>query len=157
MTDADPADRLAGRALAAAGMDAFEHDVVADRILDTGELAVRLELPADQTLAAFESRIHPEDRDMRRSRVERCTPSDPRYRIAYRLSDAAGEWVWIEESGGRLALKLRVARLPWLRPGTVQVRLSGIRKGFAGKRFPMRTHAQFVANEAFINSAYPGS
>ncbi len=60
-------------------------------------------------------------------------------------------------SGERLTLKLRTSRLPWLRPGTVQVRLSGIRKGFASKRFPTRTHAQFVANEAFINSAYPAS
>lgn len=37
----------------------------------------------------------------------------------------------------------------------VVIRLTGIRRGFAGKRFPRRTHAQFVANERFINSAYP--
>jgi hypothetical protein len=65
--------------------------------------------------------------------------------------------VWLERREGRLMLKLRVACLPWLRPETVQVRLSGVRKGFAGKRFPTRTREQFVANEAFINSAYPGA
>lgn len=35
------------------------------------------------------------------------------------------------------------------------IRLTGIRRGFAGKRFPARTKEQFLANEAFINSAYP--
>jgi len=35
------------------------------------------------------------------------------------------------------------------------LRLTGIRRGFAGKRFPRRTREQFLANEAFINSAYP--
>lgn len=35
------------------------------------------------------------------------------------------------------------------------IRLTGIRRGFAGKRFPRRTREQFLANEAFINSAYP--
>lgn len=35
------------------------------------------------------------------------------------------------------------------------IRLTGIRRGFAGKRFPARTRQQFLANEAFINSAYP--
>jgi len=36
------------------------------------------------------------------------------------------------------------------------IRLTGIRKGFAGHRFPNRTRNQFEANEKFINSAYPG-
>lgn len=42
---------------------------------------------------------------------------------------------------------------------TVTIRLTAIRKGlkFQGLRFPSRTRAQFVANEAFINSAYPPS
>ncbi len=35
------------------------------------------------------------------------------------------------------------------------IRLTGIRRGFAGKRFPERTREQFEANERFINSAYP--
>lgn len=34
------------------------------------------------------------------------------------------------------------------------VRLSGIRQGFVGHRFPNRTKEQFDANERFINSAY---
>lgn len=36
------------------------------------------------------------------------------------------------------------------------IRLTGIRKGFAGLRFPDRTATQFEANERFIRSAYPG-
>jgi len=35
------------------------------------------------------------------------------------------------------------------------VRLTGVRRGFTGMRFPARTRAQFEANERFINSAYP--
>lgn len=40
---------------------------------------------------------------------------------------------------------------------TVQLvlRLTGVRRGFAGLRFPNRSRRQFEANEAFINSAYP--
>lgn len=34
------------------------------------------------------------------------------------------------------------------------LRLTGIRKGFAGVRFPDRSQAQFDANERFIKSAY---
>ena len=37
----------------------------------------------------------------------------------------------------------------------VVIRLTGIRKGFRGLRFPSRTKAQFEANERFIRSAYP--
>ena len=37
----------------------------------------------------------------------------------------------------------------------VVLRVTGIRKGFAGMRFPERSKAQFVANEAHIKSAYP--
>ena len=36
------------------------------------------------------------------------------------------------------------------------IRLTGIRKGFNSQRFPDRTEEQFLANEAFIRSAYPG-
>lgn len=39
----------------------------------------------------------------------------------------------------------------------VVIRLTGVRKGFAGHRFPDRSAAQFQANEAFIRSAYPGA
>lgn len=48
---------------------------------------------------------------------------------------------------------------PWYRlktlPCLLTLRLTGIRKGFKGKRFPARTREQFEANERFINSAYP--
>ena len=36
------------------------------------------------------------------------------------------------------------------------IRLTGIRKGFSSQRFPNRTEEQFLANEEFIRSAYPG-
>lgn len=38
---------------------------------------------------------------------------------------------------------------------SVVIRLTGIRKGFADRRFPARRHDQFLANERFLNSAYP--
>jgi len=41
------------------------------------------------------------------------------------------------------------------RPSVVSVRITGVRRGFAGLRFPSRTLRQFTANEEFINSAYP--
>jgi hypothetical protein len=37
----------------------------------------------------------------------------------------------------------------------IVIRLTGVRRGFSGVRFPARTHEQFLANERFINSAYP--
>ena len=37
------------------------------------------------------------------------------------------------------------------------IRLTGTRKGFTGQRFPDRTEEQFLANEEFIRSAYPGA
>lgn len=40
-------------------------------------------------------------------------------------------------------------------PANVVVRLTGVRKGFAGVRFPDRREDQFIANEATINAAYP--
>ena len=40
---------------------------------------------------------------------------------------------------------------------TIAVRLTAIRRGFLGKRFPNRTREQFLANERHIQSAYPGA
>jgi hypothetical protein len=40
-------------------------------------------------------------------------------------------------------------------PVKATVKLSGVRKGFDWFRFPARSRAQFLANESFINSAYP--
>ncbi len=50
---------------------------------------------------------------------------------------------------------IEVPRWPGSRPRNVVVRLSAIRKGFLGMRFPNRTENQFIHNEAFLNSAYP--
>lgn len=52
-------------------------------------------------------------------------------------------------------LSYKVSRLPWKRPSLVTFKLSAIRKGFDHLRFGDRTERQFLANEAFINSAYP--
>lgn len=43
---------------------------------------------------------------------------------------------------------------PSSRKARVVLRLTGLRKGFLGDRFPDRTREQFERNEAFIKSAY---
>lgn len=40
-------------------------------------------------------------------------------------------------------------------PVTLTMKVSGIRRGFKTMRFPSRTETQFLANERFLNSAYP--
>lgn len=52
-------------------------------------------------------------------------------------------------------LTLRSPALPFLRSTKATVKLTGVRKGFAGYDMPERSRRQFVANEKFINSAYP--
>ena len=47
--------------------------------------------------------------------------------------------------------------LPFLRPTKVTLKLTGVRKGFKHLDMPERSREQFVANEKFINSAYPRS
>jgi len=54
-------------------------------------------------------------------------------------------------------IRVRIGARDDDQPVTLTIRLTGIRKGFHGQRFPDRTEAQFVANEAFIRSAYPGA
>ncbi|TWU22446.1 hypothetical protein Pla52o_35020 [Novipirellula galeiformis] len=39
----------------------------------------------------------------------------------------------------------------------ITLRLTAVRRGFAGKRFPNRTREQFEHNENFLRSAYPGA
>jgi len=45
--------------------------------------------------------------------------------------------------------------LSFLRPSKVTLKLTGTRKGFRGFDMPERSKEQFIANERFINSAYP--
>ena len=45
--------------------------------------------------------------------------------------------------------------LSFLRPSKVTLKLTGVRKGFRGFDMPERSKEQFIANENFINSAYP--
>jgi|11BtaG_2_1085332.scaffolds.fasta_scaffold20222_3 hypothetical protein len=45
--------------------------------------------------------------------------------------------------------------LSFLRPTKVTLKLTGIRKGFKRYDMPERSREQFIANEEFINSAYP--
>ena len=47
--------------------------------------------------------------------------------------------------------------LSFLRPSKVTLKLTGIRKGFKHLDMPERSKEQFIANEKFINSAYPRS
>jgi len=52
-------------------------------------------------------------------------------------------------------LILSSSAIPFLRPNKVTLKLTGVRKGFSHMDMPERSRAQFVANEKFINSAYP--
>jgi hypothetical protein len=54
---------------------------------------------------------------------------------------------------GRVVLDINPCGGPM--PKVARVQLCGIRKGFAGMRFPDRDREQFLANEATLNSAYP--
>ena len=45
--------------------------------------------------------------------------------------------------------------LSFLRPTKVTLKLTGVRKGFKRHDMPERSREQFIANENFINSAYP--
>ena len=45
--------------------------------------------------------------------------------------------------------------ISFLRPSKVTLKLTGTRKGFRGFDMPDRSKEQFIANERFINSAYP--
>jgi len=45
--------------------------------------------------------------------------------------------------------------LSFLRPNKVTLKLTGVRKGFKHLDMPERSREQFIANEKFINSAYP--
>lgn len=49
---------------------------------------------------------------------------------------------------------VRIAKADPNQPVRVVIRLTGIRRGFGGLRFPNRTKTQFEANERFIKSAY---
>jgi hypothetical protein len=51
---------------------------------------------------------------------------------------------------------LRFAKQRPDRTVQIVIRLTGVRKGFAGTRFPDRTREQFESNERFIRSAYNG-
>ena len=48
-------------------------------------------------------------------------------------------------------LSIKTARLPWLRPNRIVVKISGLRRGFKDTRFGEKTKAQFDANERRLN------
>jgi hypothetical protein len=54
-------------------------------------------------------------------------------------------------------VRLRLGARSDDQPVTLTIRFTGVRKGFHRHRFPDRTEEQFLANEAFIRSAYPGA
>jgi hypothetical protein len=54
-------------------------------------------------------------------------------------------------------LRIRLGPHDQLDPVELVIRLTGIRRGFAGHRFPDRTREQFIANEAYLRSHYPGA
>jgi hypothetical protein len=54
-------------------------------------------------------------------------------------------------------VRVRLPRRKTTSPVQLVIRLTGIRRGFGGHRFPDRTREQFEANERFLRSAYPGA
>jgi hypothetical protein len=54
-------------------------------------------------------------------------------------------------------VRVRLPRRKTTSPVQLVIRLTGIRRGFGGHRFPDRTREQFLANERFLQSAYPGA
>jgi hypothetical protein len=63
--------------------------------------------------------------------------------------------VGAKAEGEKVRISLAAGHRSPTNPVRVVVRLTGIRKGFLGHRFPDRTRGQFEANERFIRSAYP--
>ena len=53
-------------------------------------------------------------------------------------------------------VRVRLSGIQWEGPTRVVIRLTGIRRGFRNLRMPDRSREEFVANERFIQSAYPG-
>jgi hypothetical protein len=54
-------------------------------------------------------------------------------------------------------IRVRLGQRQTDEPVRLVIRLTGTRKGFRGHRFPERTREQFVANEAYLRSHYPGA
>lgn len=63
--------------------------------------------------------------------------------------------VGAEVKGGKVIVRAQPRKSH--RPRKVTMKLTGVRKGFASLDMPSRTREQFIANEKFINSAYPKS
>lgn len=63
--------------------------------------------------------------------------------------------VGVQVSGAKLVL--RASEDPKCRPNVVTLKLTGVRRGFRDYDMPSRTREQFLANEEFLNSAYPRS
>lgn len=52
-------------------------------------------------------------------------------------------------------IHLRASKWSWLRPRRVNLRLTGVRRGFGGWKMPPRTKEQFLANECSLKAMYP--
>lgn len=64
----------------------------------------------------------------------------------------AGLSVGVEIRGRHMIL--RASRWRWLRPGKVDIQLTGVRRGFGKWKMPPRTYQQFLQAEAWNRSAY---
>jgi len=95
--------------------------------------------------------------------AETLVPIDPRYVEVCEPNslEASGlpdnpVLVGLRVIGGN-TIRVRMEPDPEYPVVRIVISLTGVRKGFQGKRFPNRTRAQFEANERFIRSAYPGA
>lgn len=94
-------------------------------------------------------------------KIDGCLPIDPRFLEVCEAGtvEACGCVVDAPVLVGATVegchVRVRFAEENPLERVRLVVRLTGIRRGFRGHRFPDRTPAQFEANERFIRSAYP--
>ncbi len=86
-------------ALAAAGMDAFEHEPATDRLQHDGDVTRPWKHPDERTGAAYTRHIHPDDCPAVLDARARLRPEAPDYTAQYRLCDASGRFIWLAEWG----------------------------------------------------------
>ena len=104
-------------ALAAAQMDAFDFDLITDRVNRIGSLGPNLNLPPEGTASDYFDLIHPDDRQGFLAALANLSPANPGYQFEYRVRAPDGSYCWIADSAdtrfdgeGRVARILGVCR-----------------------------------------------
>lgn len=131
--------------------------IVPDRLSSTGYTALFVEEAGDVRFNEYVMDVPVTGRkvevEVEPHYVEVCVPG------SLRVFSACGDrpaMIGGRVEGGRVKLEVETMGLPL--PGVVQIKLSGIRRGFADRtkwRYPERTPDEFQRNEAFIKLAHP--